>query len=494
MKMRRQATTALFLVFFVSGFFALALVPAHPGRAAESGPLDDKTLVVWASKADDLLGKLPVGKLFGASRVENGKLVLDGAANYAVFRRTAEARTASRQVPAEEFALNYHLMHPGGDSLPGDPNAAFFLDGVCHLRYILAHPWRGRPSFSFVHVTSPDMLHWTWQPTTLQPSFTDHGMFSGTGFLTKDGRPAAIYHGQGSGRNQIAIAKDRALSAWDKPFPIEVKKADGSDAQVNHWDPDCFLIGDTYYAISGGVQPPLFKSTDLKSWTLVGDFVRSQPGDVTIGEDISCPQFFPIGDKWMLLCISHPLGCRYSIGDWDADAEQFVPDQHERMNWGRQDQPVWGLLQRTDLFAPESVLTPDRRRVMTCPRAKTWSCASSSTSISSRSSRMTVRRCSPPISTMQAGAASMPSPSARPPDCGRWISGGSCRQTPGSSRPRRTVSGSRRRTGMILDASMSTTPSAAWPRDSCECPISRARPGLQARIPFTSRPCTSVSR
>ncbi len=26
----------------------------------------------------------------------------------------------------------------------------------------------------------------------------------------------------------------------------------------------------------------------------------------------------------MLLCISHPLGCRYYIGDWDAEAEQVA--------------------------------------------------------------------------------------------------------------------------------------------------------------------------
>jgi beta-fructofuranosidase len=44
-------------------------------------------------------------------------------------------------------------------------------------------------------------------------------MFSGTGFLTRDGRPAAIYHGKGSDRNQIAIATDRSLTAWEKPFP-----------------------------------------------------------------------------------------------------------------------------------------------------------------------------------------------------------------------------------------------------------------------------------
>ena len=272
--------------------------------------------------------------------------------------------TASEPDVSGEFGLNYHLMHPGGESLPGDPNAAFYLDGLYHLHYILRHPWKDRQSFSFVHVTSPDLLHWTWQSTKLQPAFTGHGMFSGTGFETKDGKPAAIYHGEGSGRNQIAIAKDRKLSAWEKPFPVEVKNADGTEAKMSHWDPDCFLIGDTYYAISGGPNPPVFKSKDLKNWTLIGDFVRQQLPDVTIGEDISCPNFFKLGDKWMLLCISHPLGCRYYIGDWDAKAEQFVPQKHGRMNWSRLEQPVWGLFNRTDFFAPESVLTPDGRRVM----------------------------------------------------------------------------------------------------------------------------------
>lgn len=266
--------------------------------------------------------------------------------------------------PKEEWVLNYHLMHPGGASMPGDPNPAFHVDGVCHLHYILRHPWQGGESFSFVHVTSPDMLHWRWQPTKLQPAFTGHGMFSGTGFLTLDGRPAAIYHGKGSDKNQIAIASDRALSAWEKPFPIQIKNADGSEAKITHWDPDCFVIGHTYYAISGGVKPPVFKSNDLKTWTLIGDFLRHDMPDVTIGEDISCPNFFKLGDKWVLLCISHPLGCRYYIGDWDSKAEQFVPQKHVRLNWRRDEQPAWGLFNRTDFFAPETVLTPDGRRVM----------------------------------------------------------------------------------------------------------------------------------
>lgn len=261
---------------------------------------------------------------------------------------------------ADEMVLNYHLMHPGGDSLPGDPNAAFCRDGTYHLHYILSDH-----GFSFVHVTSPDMLHWTWQATKLKPSFTGHGMFSGTGFITKEGKPATIYHGQGSGKNQIAIATDRNLTAWEKSFPLDVRNADGTEAKIKHWDPDCFLIGDTYYAISGGDKTPLMKSKDLKAWTLVGDFMKHDMPDVAFGEDISCPNFFPLGDKWMLLCISHTLGCRYYIGDWDAKSEQFVPQTHGRMNWRRDEQSIFGRPPwRVDFFAPESLLTPDGRRVM----------------------------------------------------------------------------------------------------------------------------------
>jgi sucrose-6-phosphate hydrolase SacC (GH32 family) len=307
----------------------------------------------------DRTGRFPHAQLSGGAELRQGRLVLNGAgATFTATRRKGQADD-------EEWVLNYHLMHPGGHSLPGDPNAAFQLDGVYHLHYIISHPWQGRTSFSFVHVTSTDMLHWTWQPTKLQPAFTGHGMFSGTGFITREGRPAAIYHGQGSGRNQIAIATDRKLSAWEKPYPVEVKNAEGREVKMNHWDPDCFQIGDTWYAISGGENPPLLKSKDLRQWTRVGDFLRHDLPDVARGEDISCPNFFPLGNKWMLLCISHDLGCRYYLGDWDAKAEQFVPQKHGRMNWRRDGQSLFSRQSwRVDFFAPESVLTPDGRRVM----------------------------------------------------------------------------------------------------------------------------------
>jgi beta-fructofuranosidase len=60
---------------------------------------------------------------------------------------------------------------------------------------------------------------------------------------------------------------------------------------------------------------------------------------------------FKIGNKWMLLCLSHGLGCRYYLGDFKD--EKYLPEFYSLMSWnGRH------------FFAPESLLSKDGRRVM----------------------------------------------------------------------------------------------------------------------------------
>ena len=311
----------------------------------------------WWSFDDpaDRTGRFAVAELVGGAKIEGGNLVLDGVSG-AFLAGTGKEAPFMAETPARPTAvpanwLTYHLAHPGpGNGWPGDPNCAFTWKGRYHLHYIYNH----RDGFSFAHVSSDDMVHWKWHPTTLTPPKTGHGMFSGTGFITKQGRPAIIYHGEGSNRNQIAFAEDDQLEQWSKPVPILPQEPSGAPSAERQWDPDCWLHGDTYYGISGGAPPHLMKSPDLKSWTSLGLLMHPDMPDhlgVKKDEDVSCANMFKIGNKWMLLCISHQLGCRYYLGDFKG--EKFLPDFHAMMNWKK-----W------EYFAPESLVTADGRRVM----------------------------------------------------------------------------------------------------------------------------------
>lgn len=338
----------------------------QPNRASEIAPL-----AWWDFEGDEVTDRahrFPFSRMRRGAALKQGKLVLGRDSVLVAAATENDAKLATRdqgsRAPAPPYVtetpampkqvpanwLTYHLAHPGpGVGMPGDPNPAFFYKGRYHLHYIYKH----MHGFAFAHVSSEDMVTWQWHPTVLVGPNTGHGMFSGTGFFTKEGQPAMIYHGQGAGNNYLAFGLDDNLDQWTEPRAVKPMTASGQMADIRMWDPDCWLNEDTYYAISGGSPPHLMKSDDLKAWSYLGLLLHPDMPDVGVNknEDISCANMFKIGDKWMLLCISHQMGCRYYLGEFKD--EQFMPESHAMMNW-----KDWHF------FAPESLLTPDGRRVM----------------------------------------------------------------------------------------------------------------------------------
>jgi len=352
--------------------YARALTQAEIAALKPNEKSAIEPLAWWDFEGDkvaDRAGRFAHGAMTGGVKLAGGRLVLDGNGYLVAARSEADAKMAAREgnqrAPGPPYVpetpawpedppanwLTFHLAHPGpGDAHPGDPNCVFDYKGRYHLHYI----YRNQTGFVFAHVSSDDLVHWKWHPTVLAPPTTGHGMFSGTGFYTTGGKPAIIYHGQGSGRNWIQYPLDDQFNSWSDPEPVLPKTADGQLANIRHWDPDCWLNGQTYYALSGGGNPQLMKSTDLKSWTYLGDVLHADyPADLGVpkGEDISCANMFKIGDKWMLLYISYGLGCRYYLGDFKD--EKYLPEFHAMMSFGG-----------NHFFAPESMLTRDGRRVM----------------------------------------------------------------------------------------------------------------------------------
>lgn len=265
----------------------------------------------------------------------------------------AETPEWPRDPPAEWVA--YHLAHPGpGLDVPTayDPSQAFYFKGRYHLHYMYK---TNSTDVFYGHVSSTDMVHWKWHPTVLGPPTMGHGMYSGTGFFTKEGSPVMIYAGHRSQKNWLSYGLDDNLDKWSKPEEVP---------NMRRGDPDCWLNGDTYYAASGGRNLGLMKSSDLKNWQDLGGLLHADyPVDLGVGRgtDISCPNMFKIGNKWMLLCIDHGMGCRYYLGDFKD--EKYLPEFHALMNWQKSSIAGFGG-DYGFFYAPETLLTKDGRRVM----------------------------------------------------------------------------------------------------------------------------------
>ena len=327
----------------------------------------------WWSFEDDAseqTGRFPHHELRIGARVENGKLMLHRGAVLIAAKSKETARRGS-QVPLldEPYVPEtprmpidppdnwpiFHLFHPDVDlGAPYDPNSAIYYKGRYHLHYI----YRNRAGISYAHVSSTDMIRWKWHPTVLVPQVNRHGMFSGTAFLTKEGKPAHAYCGWGSNRNWIQYALDDELDKWSEP-EVMIPSDKTGKLMVNepYFDPDVWVMNDLYYGLNGRSShqsPLIMKSDNLKDWENIGELLHPDFDEEKLGvnkeEDISCPNFFKLGDKWVLTCISHRLGCRYFIGDFKD--EQYLPEYHA---------VIGGNSRR--YFAPESLRTPDGRRV-----------------------------------------------------------------------------------------------------------------------------------
>ncbi len=245
---------------------------------------------------------------------------------------------------------SWHLTIAEGNGMPFDPNGAIFKDGVYHLWHIYS---AGEDKPVWQHLSSIDLFHWRWSsnPLQTQPGDPEKGIFSGNAFIADDGKVVIAYHGYCSGGNCVAYSNDKDLNQWTK--------SKSNPIVIPGWDPHMWVEGNTYYEISGGMpggenpNPPALFVGDTydKPMKKMGDFMTHDLPGVDDFEDVSCPDFFRIGDKWVLVCISHVRGGRYYIGTWDG--KQFNPESHHRMNWPG-----------GTFFAPETLVDDKGRRIL----------------------------------------------------------------------------------------------------------------------------------
>lgn len=282
---------------------------------------------------------------------ENSPLDAEGRERKRSIDSVAEGvRSHREQMLSDRLRPGYHFVVPEGMASPFDPNGAIFWQGRYHLFYIYQDKTRSRKMDHWGHVSSTDLFHWRHHPTGLH-----EGMYSGNCFINEHGVPTLCYHQVDQG-NALAVAMDDELNSWQKlpTNPITPVTHEGNEhhGRYRSWDPFGWYDGESYYAIFGGEHPAIAKSTTMDGdWQYVGDLFGDAVDGVALDEDVSCAELFKLGDKDVLMCISHRLGCRYYIGEWRD--EQFYPESHAQMSW------VDNMF-----FAPESLEDDQGRRIM----------------------------------------------------------------------------------------------------------------------------------
>ena len=273
------------------------------------------------------------------------------------------ARDFRQRLMDDPSRPTYHLVNSEGDNernYSTDPNFMIYWKGQYHFGYMCKGD-----EHAFGHFTSTDLVHWRRRGDCALGS---GGCGTGGTIITKDGKKV-IFVGIFGGRATYVEASDEHLEDWSKPIEIEVpQEARDADYWV-FWDPTAWVEGDYYYIFSGDhpmedtrpglgnwyKRTTLMRSKDFKKWEFLGEFMTKElPG--LEQHDHSCTDFFKLGNKHMMLLISHSWGARYYLGEWKDN--KFTPEFHTKMSWTNNYRgiPIY--------WAPKTFLTPDGRRVV----------------------------------------------------------------------------------------------------------------------------------
>jgi beta-fructofuranosidase len=316
--------------------------------------------------------------LWSRALSENEVIALSGGEKVMQARREALAKTIEAKIGKEGLTLNdqlrgarelrqrlwndpqrprYHLMPP--DGFWNDINGTIFWKGRYHVFFlgrlapdrdtILSGKDTDRAREIWLHASSKDLVNWIHHPPAILPVF-DGSMPSGiySGDMINDAPiPTIIVHIPKQG-TCIYTAEDDELIRW-KPNPNNpVIPSTNAPPEVSVFDPCGWMEGDTYYALIG------FRSKDLVKWEYRGPFYKSERRWTEEYMDLACPDFYPLGDKHMLISHVHrPWNhLQYYIGRWDKQNEKFIPESHGFMSWPG-----------GSVCAPETLLDDKGRRI-----------------------------------------------------------------------------------------------------------------------------------
>lgn len=278
----------------------------------------------------------------------------------------------------KEAKPDFHLATRVG--WMNDPNGFSYYKGEYHMFYQY-HPYDSHwGPMHWGHAVSTDLLHWRYLPAALAPDmdYDIAGCFSGSAVELADGRHLLLYTGvyketqpDGSLRDiQIQCAATGDGTDYEKysgnPVLTQRDLPEGG-SKFDFRDPKIWRKADgTYRCVIGNCTEAgdgralLYSSPDGVHWKYE-KILAANNG--RFGKMWECPDFFVLDGKGVLIVSPTdmlPQGFEYHngngtlclIGSYDDKTDTFTEEHDQAIDYG------------IDFYAPQTILTPDGRRVM----------------------------------------------------------------------------------------------------------------------------------
>jgi beta-fructofuranosidase len=274
----------------------------------------------------------------------------------------------------------YHFLPPA--NWQNDPNGLIEWQGQYHLFYQYNPHGAFHGTIHWGHAVSADLVHWDDWPIALAPTPGGPdaaGCYSGCA-VDHDGVPTMLYTGIRPEVQCLATSGDD-LVTWQKHPANPVIAAPPPGLTVLGFrDPFVWREDDGWYAVIGsglegvGGAALLYQSSDLVHWRYRHPLCVGQAAET--GTMWECPNFFPLGDRHVLILSPIPLRKSiYLVGRYRA--HRFVEEARGVLDDGghyyapqvladsRGRRLSWGWL--TEGRSPEACQTAGWNGVMSLP-------------------------------------------------------------------------------------------------------------------------------
>ncbi len=280
------------------------------------------------------------------------------------------------EVPAEVLPA-YHVT--GGVGWINDPNGFSVYRGEYHL-FFQYHPYSKQwGPMHWGHVKTKDFVRWERLPAAMAPDaeFDRDGCFSGSALELSDGRHLLMYTGVRKERDPDGTEREFQTQCIALGDGVDYKKYGGNpviDASLlpeggsarDFRDPKIWRENGRFYAVAGNRCPDgsgavlLFESEDALRWAYLGALAASGNRHGRMWE---CPDFFSLDGKDVLIVSPQEMiaeGLEFIdgnvtlclVGTFDRGESRLVREREQTIDYG------------LDFYAPQTLLTPDGRRVM----------------------------------------------------------------------------------------------------------------------------------